>query len=320
MEQTIGNNRLKSKNNIDDIKEMRIVRIKKAVVVPIISLLALVFLAFLFNVNNLSISKTSMENSVADMAIGSYPEMAANEDEKLDFVSDNSRVEPSKVITNVYISLETIEFGSTTDNLNEIINKNNGYIEDSSISHNNYINNRIYKYAQYTIRVPKESVDSFIKEISSIGNVVSQNTSKQDITKQYYDTESRLNVLKIKEERILTLLEKAEKIEDIIAIENQLIEIIYQKESLTKSILDMDEKVSYSTVSINISEVEKLTSGVTTETTFGTKIANAFRDSVYFFKVVLEKFLITFIYVLPYFLIIGVIGILVYKFVRKKRE
>lgn len=320
MEQTIGNNRLKSKNNIDDIKEMRIVKIKKAVVVPIISLLALVFLAFLFNVNNLSISKTSMENSVADMAIGSYPEMAAIEDEKLDFVSDNSRVEPSKIITNVYISLETIEFGSTTDNLNEIINKNKGYIEDSSISHNNYINNRIYKYAQYTIRVPKESVDSFIKEISSIGNVVSQNTSKQDITKQYYDTESRLNVLKIKEERILTLLEKAEKIEDIIAIENQLSEIIYQKESLTKSILDMDEKVSYSTVSINISEVEKLTSGVTTETTFGTKIANAFRDSVYFFKVVLEKFLITFIYVLPYFLIIGVIGILVYKFVRKKRE
>lgn len=295
-------------------------RIKKAVVVPIISLLALVFLALLFNVNNLSISKTSIENSVADMATGSYPEMAAIEDEKLDFVSDNSRVEPSKVITNVYISLETIEFGSTTDNLNEIINKNKGYIEDSSISHNNYINNRIYKYAQYTIRVPKESVDSFIKEISSIGNVVSQNTSKQDITKQYYDTESRLNVLKIKEERILTLLEKAEKIEDIIAIENQLSEIIYQKESLTKSILDMDEKVSYSTVSINISEVEKLTSGVTTETTFGTKIANAFRDSVYFFKVVLEKFLITFIYILPYFLIIGVIGILVYKFVRKKRE
>lgn len=297
---------------------MRIVRIKKAVVVPIISLLALVFLIFLFNVNNLSISKTSMENSVADMAIGSYPKMAAIEDEKLDFVSDNSRVEPSKVITNVYISLETIEFGSTTDNLNEIINKNNGYKEDSSISHNNYINNRIYKYAQYTIRVPKESVDSFIKEISSIGNVVSQNTSKQDITKQYYDTESRLNVLKIKEERILTLLEKAEKIEDIIAIENQLSEIIYQKESLTKSILDMDDKVSYSTVSINISEVEKLTSGITTETTFGTKISNAFRDSLYFFKVVLEKFLITFIYVLPYFLIIGIIGILAYKFVRKK--
>ncbi|MBU5676193.1 DUF4349 domain-containing protein [Alkaliphilus sp. MSJ-5] len=293
-------------------------RIKKAVVVPIISLLALVFVAFLFNVNNLSISKTSMENSVADMAIGSYPEMAAIEDEKLDFVSDNGRVEPSKVITNVHISLETIEFGSTTDNLNEIINKNKGYIEDSSISHNNYINNRIYKYAQYTIRVPKESMDSFINEISSIGNIVSQSTSKQDITKQYYDTESRLNVLKIKEERILTLLEKAEKIEDIIAIENQLSEIIYQKENLTKSILDMDDKVSYSTVSINISEVEKLTSGVTTETTFATKIANAFRDSLYFFKVVLEKFLITFIYVLPYFLIIGVIGILVYKFVRKK--
>jgi len=296
-------------------------RIKKLIAIPAVSILVIILMVFFFNTSNFSKKEFGMQNSASDIGMtrGSYPEMAPSEEAKYDMDFSNS-VEPSKVITNVYISLETMEFSSTTGNLGGIINKYNGYIENSNISQNNYINNKILKNAQYTIRIPKEKADNFINEIDSIGNIVSQNTSKQDITKQYYDTESRLNVLKIKEERILALLEKADKIEDIITIENQLSDIIYHKESLTKNILDMDDKVSYSTVSINISEVEKLTSGITTETSFGSKIANAISDSLYFFKIALEKFVITFIYALPYLLIVGVLGALIYKYIRKKQE
>ena len=94
------------------------------------------------------------------------------------------------------------------------------------------------------------------------------------------------------------LLKKAQKIEDIISIENQLSEIIYQKENLTKNILDMDDKVSYSIVNINISEVEKLRGDITTKTTFATKVFNTFSDSLYVFKIFIEKFTLVFIYML----------------------
>ena len=294
-------------------------KIKKRIVIPALGILAILFAVLSINIGTSSMKQLSTENSVSDMNIGAYPEMAPAEEEMKNIDFDDS-VEPEKVITNIYLSLETLEFTSTTDNLNQIIKKHNGYTESSDIQQNNRINNKIFKHGQYTIRVPRENVDIFIKEISSVGNVVSQNTSKQDITKQYYDTESRLNVLKIKEERMLALLEKADKIEDIITIENQLSDIIYQKESLTKSILDMDDKVSYSTISISISEVEKLTSEVTSETSFASKIANAITDSLYFFKVSLEKFLITFIYALPYLLIVGVLSILGYRFIKKNRN
>src|SRR5690606_29926274 len=162
-----------------------------------------------------------MHNSVADTAVGSPAEMDFAEEEKAEIGFTRDSAQTSKEIRNIYVSLETTEFNSTIENLDKIINKHNGYIENSNISYNNDYNNKILKYAQYTIRVPKENVDRFTKEMDSIGNIVSQNSSKQDITKQYYDTESRLNVLKIKEERILALLEKAEKMEDIITIENQ---------------------------------------------------------------------------------------------------
>jgi len=295
-------------------------RIKKRIAVPSISLLAILFISFLFNINNFSIKESSMHNVSYDMASGSHSEIAVTEEAKLDINFGHNAPEHSKIITNVYISLETTEFSSTIDSLNKIINNHNGYIENSSISQNNYMQNKVLKHAQYTIRIPKEKVDKLVNEIDFIGNIISQNTSKQDITKQYYDTESRLNILKIKEERILALLQKADKIEDIITIENQLSDIIYQKESLTKNILDMDDKVSYSTVSVNISEVEKLTNGITTETSFSSKIKNAINDSLYFFKIAIEKFIITFIYALPYLLVISVISILVYQYIKNKKD
>ena len=125
--------------------------------------------------------------------------------------------------------------------------------------------------------------------------------------------------MKTKEERMTELLKKAQKIEDIITIENQLSEIIYQKENLTKNILDMDDKVSYSIVNINISEVEKLRGDITTKTTFATKVFNTFSDSLYVFKIFIEKFTLVFIYALPFLLVGGTIIFLIIKIIKIRR-
>ena len=229
-------------------------------------------------------------------------------------------IEPEKIITSIHLNLETKEFDSTIENLGKIISTNKGYIENSHISDRGRINNKIYKYADYTIRIPRNNLEGFTDKIRSIGNITSQNISKEDITKQYYDTESRLNLLKTKEERMTALLEKADKMEDIIAIENQLSDIIHQKENLTKNILDMDDKVSYSIVSMNISEVEKLRSDVTIKTTFATRISNAFSESLHTFKVFIEGFILVIIYTWPFLLIGGLIVFLVFKFIIKRRR
>ena len=229
-------------------------------------------------------------------------------------------IEPEKIITSIHLNLETKEFDSTIENLGKIISTNKGYIENSHISDRGRINNKIYKYADYTIRIPRNNLEGFTDEISSIGNITSQNISKEDITKQYYDTESRLNLLKTKEERMTALLKKADKMEDIIAIENQLSDIIHQKENLTKNILDMDDKVSYSIVSMNISEVEKLRNDITVKTTFAARISNAFSESLHTFKAFIEGFVIVIIYIWPFLLIGGLIVFLILRFIIKKRR
>ena len=269
-------------------------------------------------------SKSSMDSvsvqSNTAVEKGEFFGASPEERTESDTGPDVGSVAPEKVITNIYLSLETTEFDSSIENLDGIINKNKGYVENSNISSRNRINNKIFKHAQYTIRIPKNSVNTFTGEMNSIGNVVSQNTSKEDITKQYYDTESRLNLLKVKEERMSALLKKADRIEDIITIENQLSDIIHQKENMTKSILEMDDKVAYSIVNMEISEVEKLRSDITAKTTFATRISNAFNDSLYTFKVFVEGLILIFVYTWPFLLAGGLVAFLILRFIKIRRE
>jgi len=282
-----------------------------------------IFLALILSLSMIVVgcAKKSESYDMAPMDNFEKPSMDMDygDDAKNEEISEErgDMVEPDKIITTVNISMQTKEFTDTTDKLIGLITKYKGYIENSNISHNNYINSARLKYSEYTIRIPRENLNSFVNELKEIGNIISENTSKQDITKQYRDTESRLKVLKTKEGRILALLEKAEKMEDIITLENQLSNIIYEKENLTANIIEMDDKVDYSTVYFQLDEVAKLNIGENSKTPFWTKVANAFKDSIYFFTNNIENFIISLIYFLPYGLIIAVALYILYRIKKK---
>lgn len=233
---------------------------------------------------------------------------------------EDGNLQPDKIVTTAYIDMQTKDFIPTTEKLEILISKYEGYVQNSNISYNDYIYSSSLKYSTYSIRIPQEKLDDFINEVLEIGNVISKSRNKQDITTQYKDTESRLKVLEIKEERILTLLEKAEKMEDIIVLENQLSDVIYQKESLIQSLTSMDDSVDYSTVNLNLAEVAKLSPGENIGTPFFQKLQNAFKESFYFFTRNLGNLVIAFVYFLPYGLILSLIFYLTYKFVWKKRN
>lgn len=246
-----------------------------------------------------------------NMDFGSDDKMALDEDV-------NSPLEPEKVITTIYMDLETTDFEKSSQSLYDTIKKYKAYVENSSIDYSRYRNNKRYKNAYYVVRVPRNNVLDFKSGLTGIGNILSESTNKEDVTRQYRDTESRLKVIETKEERILALLAKAEKIEDIIKLESELSEIIYEKEQLKTNLINMDDKVDFSTFEINIREVEKLSNQETVDTKFGTKVKNAFSDSLYMFKIGIEKLIIFIIYILPFAVVIGIIAYFVLKFNKKR--
>lgn len=239
----------------------------------------------------------------AESEDGSYDEdMARNEE--LGISGDG--IQPEKVITTVHLGFETEDFDKFTTDLEELIGENEGYIQYSDIWYGG--TNRTYRRGNYEIRIPKEKLARFKDQIGDIGNLTNESTNREDVSNYYRDTESRLKVVETKEERILALLEEADIMADIIELERELSNIIYEKEHLTGSLMGLDDQIDYSTVSLNVEEVERYSNVDELGSGLGRRIKNAFKDSLYFFATSMENILVFLVYAIPFLLVLVVLA------------
>ena len=194
--------------------------------------------------------------------------------------SDSAVIDTEKIIYSADASVETTEFDDCIEKLNSLIESYGGFIEQSSICGNNYSAiSRGYsslRYASYTIRIPSRHFNTLMSSLPTLGNVPYNNTYTENITTQYYDTQARLNAYKTQEQTLLSMLEKAETVEDLIAIEDKLTDVRYSIESLQSTLTNWDREVSYSTVNLSINEVTVYTPAQ--EPGFGEKVASAFKS------------------------------------------
>lgn len=240
-------------------------------------------------------------------------EMGESSNQKPEYIGD-------KVITTYYINLETLNFKDTNIKINELIKKHKAYIENSNISDSGFEYSKNYKYGSYSIRIPKENIDIFRSELKNFGNITDESSTKEDVSKFYRDTESRLNLVTSKEKRLLILLEEAEKIEDIIAIESELTDTIYEKEILKADLTSIDDKIQYSTLNLDLVEVRNYSNVDKADSSLGIRLKNAFKDSFFAFKIAIENFIIWFVFAIPYIVIIVPIAILGFVFIKRRKN
>lgn len=201
-----------------------------------------------------------------------------------------------KLIKTVRLSMQTREFDTVLDGLSVRVREMGGYIENSSISGSGYYYEGT-RSADFTIRVPSERLDEFVEVVSGLGNVTLKNESVEDVTLQYVDAESRKKALETEQERLLELLEQAENMEDLLAIESKLSEVRYELENYGSQLRLLDNQIDYSTVSVYIEEVERITE--VKDRTFFEEIADRFGDSLYVVGRGLRRFVISFLGSLP---------------------
>lgn len=227
-----------------------------------------------------------------------------------------------KLIRNVDLFLETREFDTAIEEINKLVAELGGYIEYSDISGRslNYQGDYYRRSANFVARIPAEKLDRATEALDSLCNVTSRSESVNDITDVYYDVDGRLRTLRIEEERLLALLEKAEKLEDMLTIESHLSDVRYQIESLTGQLNRYDNQVNYSTVSMYLEEVVEYTHQKAEPITFGQRIAGAFENSLDFIGDFGEGLVVMLVGVLPFLLVYGgillVIVLVVLKAVR----
>ncbi len=262
------------------------------------------------------------ENSAAmDTAYaGSQYEEVADEDvmDSSGVTSENgleSQVENGrKLIRTIDLSLQTTDFDSVLSDLSAKTTELGGYIESSSVSGNSYYYQST-RYASYTIRIPSDQLDQFVTVVSDLGNVTQKNESVDDVTLQYVDVESRKKALETEQERLLELLAQAENMEDLLAIESKLSDVRYELENYGSQLRMLDNQIDYSTVNVDVDEVERVTD--TGEKSFFGEIKDRFGNSLYTVGRDLREFVIVVLGSLPILVVWAVIIVMIVLAVRK---
>ena len=235
-------------------------------------------------------------------------------------VGETSQVN-RKLIRTFDIQIQTKEFDSVVAGIQEKIDELGGYIEQSSLDSGSSYYSHYNRYSYMTARIPSNKLEQFVSNVKENANVTNISESTEDITLSYVDVESRKLALETEQRRLLELLEKAETVEDIITIESRLSEVNYQLESYTSRLRTMDNQVDYSTVHIDISEVDRETK--VEPKTFWEEVTEEFGDSMYGLGRGFRNFAIWFLGSSPYIIlwaaIIGTAVVLVRTFGRKKR-
>ena len=162
----------------------------------------------------------------------------------------------------IYTAEYTIETASFADDYEKIVStaeKYNGYISNENTSgtapkeHTD-----AGRLAMLTLRIPVENYTAFTKELAGVGSVVEKNQSVSDITAEYVDTESRIEMLETKYDKLNEHLKKAELMEDIITLETEMGNVLYELDILKGQMREYDNLIDYTTIEVRLNEIVKL--------------------------------------------------------------
>jgi len=273
-------------------------------------------------------SKNGAKYDVADSGSTSgTADRSMTEEEAVGFLSgntqtnkDNSGQIQDKIIRTFELDVETMEFDGLIRRIDSEISRLGGYVENSSISGKRYYDSGA-RYANITARIPSDKVDEFVGLVGENANVINSQGSSKNVSLEYIDTESRIKALKIEQERLYAILEKELDLKNIITLESRLSEIRYELQNYESKLRYYDNQVAYSTVTLFIQEVEKLTPKTEIKQSVGTRIKNGLSDTFYNISEGLKNFLVWFVVNLPYMIIwaviIAIIVLIILKLIKR---
>lgn len=257
-------------------------------------------------------SDYSYTDDVSDKSVDDYSESSngtsdinSKASDKSVEVNDNESKSSRKLIRTKSITVETKNLDKSLEKINTAIDTFGAYVEHSTLDSPSYVSEyddrRTYTM---TIRVPEDKLDAFMNQLDSTGTVTSATESTEDVTLQYTDIEAHKKALKTEYDRVMELLEKAETMDQILALESKLSDLRYQLDSYESQLRVMDNQITYSTVSLTLREVEYEKDA---DKSYGTRIANAFKDGIHDVKSGLADFSVWFVLVLPSLVVLGIV-------------
>ncbi|GAA3629120.1 DUF4349 domain-containing protein [Flavivirga jejuensis] len=213
-----------------------------------------------------------------------------------------------KIIKSANAKYKVKDVKKATNQIKNMVHKYGAYISDLRFDNNLY-----KKENRFTIKVPEQYFDSMIDSISTFVEFIDyENITTQDVTEEYIDIQTRLKTkLEVKARYESILRKNAKTVEDILATEDKLRIIQEEIEAAQGRLKYLTNKVSYSTIQIDLYEtVDYKEEPNTYNKTFWSKI----KEGISFGWDFIESLVIGIIHIWP----LLIIGILTFIFIKKR--
>jgi hypothetical protein len=211
----------------------------------------------------------------------------------------------NKIIKTATISLEVDNYKDTKAKVAELSKKFGGYISQENENTSSY---RLTN--TYIIRIQKEKFDDLVKDLLEIAKTVeSKVITSDDVTEEYIDVAARLKNKKEAEKQYVELLKRANTVDEIIHVNEQLRIIREEIEAKEGRLKYINDRVSLSTINLTIYQSLEIDYG------FFSKIIKAVQSGWQG----LLGFVIGIFYIWPFLIIIAVCWYLIRHHYKNKK-
>ena len=167
--------------------------------------------------------------------------------------SDDSTDEQAALVAQRRIIVRTADMALVVDDVSGAIDevgrlaeRMGGWIvsSDRSTKHSGFV----------SVRVPAESLEETIDDLRELAvEVQAEVTTSKDVTDEYVDTTARLTNMQATQSALIRLLERAEKVEDALKVQNELTRVQGEIERLQGRIKFLEQTSAFSLVNVRLS-------------------------------------------------------------------
>src|SRR4030042_6756495 len=159
-----------------------------------------------------------------------------------------------KIVKTGSMTLEVRDIAETMDEVAEMADEFTGYVVSSY--------KREYERGvsgHITIRVPSEKFDEAFARPRQLAIAVPyETTTAKDVTEEYVDLEAQLSNLLATEAQYLALMEKAEKVEDMLMVQSELSKVRGQIEQIEGRMQYLEHTSETALLEVNLQESKGL--------------------------------------------------------------
>lgn len=176
---------------------------------------------------------------------------------------DTQRASPEDriVIKNANLTIVVAEPAQAMDTIGRMAEEMGGFIVSSQL-YKTYTEEGVeVPEATITVRVPADQLNEAMNRIKGLvenikTDILSENITGQDVTKEYTDLKSQLTNLEHAQKRLISIMEEATKTEDVLAVYRELKAVEEQIEVIKGQIKYYEEASALSAIQVTIRSKE----------------------------------------------------------------